>query len=86
MVVYYIRPHVKQIANGNLQYDSGNSNWGSVTTLGGQNGWEVGGRFKSEGTYVYLWLIRVDVWQKSNQHCKSNYPSIKHKFKKFFKN
>ena len=32
MVVYYIRPHVKQIANGNLQYDSGNSNWGSVTT------------------------------------------------------
>ena len=30
MVVYYIRPHVKQTANGNLQCDSGNSNWGSV--------------------------------------------------------
>ena len=25
---------------------------------------EVRGRFKREGTYVYLWLIQVDVWQK----------------------
>ena len=25
---------------------------------------EVRGRFKREGTYVYLWLIEVDVWQK----------------------
>ena len=24
----------------------------------------VGGRFKRQGTYVYLWLIHVDVWQK----------------------
>jgi len=23
-----------------------------------------GGRFKRERTYVYLWLIHVDVWQK----------------------
>ena len=22
---------------------------------------EMGGRFKSEGTYVYLWLIRVEI-------------------------
>ena len=22
------------------------------------------GRFKREGTYVYLWLIHVDVWQE----------------------
>ena len=29
--------------------------------------WEVGeGRFKREGTYVYLWLIHV-VWQKPIQ-------------------
>ena len=28
----HILPYVKQIANGNLLYDSGNSNWGSVTT------------------------------------------------------
>ena len=23
---------------------------------------EVGGKLKREGTYVYLWLIHVDVW------------------------
>ena len=34
-------------------------------------GWEVGGRFKSKRTYVYLWLIHVDVWQKSTQHWKA---------------
>ena len=34
-------------------------------------GWEVGGRFKKEGTYVYLWLIHVDVWQKRTQYCKA---------------
>ena len=33
-------------------------------------GWEVGGRFKREGTYVYLWLIHVDVRQKPTQYCK----------------
>ena len=27
-------------------------------------GWEMGGTFRREGTYVYLWLIHVDVWQK----------------------
>jgi len=25
------------------------------------------GRFKREGSYVNLWLILVDVWQKSTQ-------------------
>ena len=34
-------------------------------------GWEVRGKFKREGTYVYLWLILVDVWQKPTQHCKA---------------
>ena len=28
----YTLSYIKQIANGNLLYDSGNSNWGSVTT------------------------------------------------------
>ena len=32
---------------------------------------EVGGRFKREGTYVHLWLIHVDVWQKPIQYCKA---------------
>ena len=35
---------------------------------------------KLEGTYVYLWLIHADVWQKPTQYC--NYPSIKNKLKK----
>ena len=33
--------------------------------------WEVGGRFKREGIYVYLWLIHVDVWQKPTQFRKA---------------
>ena len=27
-------------------------------------------KFKREGTYIYLWLIHVDVWTKS-QYCKA---------------
>ena len=49
----YTLPYVKQVANGNLPYDSGDSNGGSVTT----EGWErVGGgrEVMREGTYVYL--------------------------------
>ena len=36
-------------------------------------GWEVGGRFRKEGTYVliYLWLIYVDICQKPIQYCKA---------------
>ena len=30
----------------------------------------VGGRFK-EGTYIYLWLIHVDVWQKPTHYYKA---------------
>ena len=33
--------------------------------------YRVGGRFKKKGTYVYLWVIHVDVWQKLNQYCKT---------------
>ena len=28
------------------------------------------GRFRMGATPVYLWLIHVDVWQKSSQYCK----------------
>ena len=31
----------------------------------------MGGSFKREGTYVYLWLTCVDVWQKLIQYCKA---------------
>ena len=34
-------------------------------------GWEVGGTFKMEETYVYLWLIHVSTWQKPTQYCKA---------------
>ena len=49
----------------------------SVTTERGGMGWEVGRRFRKEGTHASLRLIRVDVWQKPTQYC--NYPSIKSK-------
>ena len=31
--------------------------------------WEVGGRFRREGTCVYLWLIHAVVWKTPTQHC-----------------
>ena len=31
----------------------------------------VGGGIKSKGTYGYLWLIHVDVWQKPTQYWTS---------------
>ena len=43
----------------------------SVTTWKGGLGWEVGGKFKREETYVYLWLIRVDMWQKATLYGKA---------------
>ena len=41
----------------------------------------VGGRFKREGTYVYLWLIHIVVWQKTTQHCKGTILQFKKKGK-----
>ena len=43
-------------------------------------GWQVGRRFKREGTCVYLWLIHVDVWQKPTQHCNPIIFPIKNTF------
>ena len=37
----------------------------------GEMRWEMRGRFKREGTYIYLWLIHADVWQKPLQFCKA---------------
>ena len=36
-----------------------------------RQGLEVGGRVKREGTYVYLWLLHVNIWQKPTQYCKA---------------
>ena len=53
-------PYEKQMVNGNLLYGSGNSNRCSGSTWKGGMGREMGGRFKREGIYVYLWIIHVD--------------------------
>ena len=38
----YTLPHVKQIASGNLLYDTGSSNPVLCDKVGGRAGWEVG--------------------------------------------
>ena len=35
--------------------------------------------FRRKGTYVYLWLIYVDVWQKPIQYCKAIVLQLKKK-------
>ena len=40
-------------------------------------GWEVGGRIKGKGTYVFLWLIHVDILQKLL--LRNNFPLKKKK-------
>ena len=42
-------------------------------------GKEMGGRFKREGIYVYLWLIHVEVWQKATKFCKAIILQLKNK-------
>ena len=44
---------------------------GLCVNLEGCDGEGDGGRFKREGIYVYLWLIHVEVWQKTTKFCKA---------------
>ena len=74
----YTLPYVKYIASGNLLYDAGRSN---PTEKGGR-GWEAGGSYKKEGSYLYLWLIHVDTWQKPIQYCKAIIFQLKINYKK----
>ena len=47
-------------------------NKGSVGKLNkGGIGQEMGERFKREGISVFLWLIHVEVWQKTTKFCKA---------------
>ena len=75
----YTLPYVKQIASGNLLYDAKSSDQVLCDNLEGWDRWEMGGRFKREGTYVYLWLIHVDVWQKTTKFCKAIILQVKNK-------
>ena len=45
-------------------------------------GWEVGRRFKRDRTYIYLWVIHAEVWQKPIQYCKAIILQLKIHFKK----
>ena len=38
-----------------------------------------GEKFKGEGTYVYLWLIYVDIWQKTTKFWKAIILQLKNK-------
>ena len=79
----YALPCVKQIASGNLPYDSGNSSQGSMTAQRSEMGRDVGGMFKWEEILVNLWLMHVDVSQKLMQYCKAIILHLKiNKFKK----
>ena len=75
-------PYVKQIANGNLLYVSGNSNRGSVPMQRGGRGREMGRSCKSRGIYVYLWLIHVEVGQKTTKFYKATILQLKINFLK----
>ena len=44
---------------------------GLCDRLMGGMGREMEGRSGSEGTWVYLWLILVGVWQKTTKFCKA---------------
>ena len=39
--------------------------WDNPEEWGGEVGWRG---FQDGGTYVHLWLIHVDVWQKKKNH------------------
>ena len=44
---------------------------------------EMGGRSGKRGTWVHLWLILVDVRQKTTKFCKAIILQLKNKFKSF---
>ena len=60
-------PYVKQTANGNLLYGSGNSN-GALYQLRREG---YGREVQKGGLYVNLWQIHVEVWQKTTKFCKA---------------
>ena len=46
---------------------------------GRRMGREMGGSFMSEGIHVYLWMIHVDVSQKTTKSCKAIILQLKNK-------
>ena len=64
------RPYVKEIASGNLLYDSGNSNRGSVSIYRGGMRWEMARSFKREEIYEYVWMIWLRFDRKQQNFVK----------------
>ena len=58
----------KQIASGNLQYDSGNSNQRSVTTQRGGMGWEGSRREGQEGGDICIPMADTCLMYGRNQY------------------
>ena len=42
-----------------------------------RDGEEGGGGFMGEGTYVHLWLVHADGWQRPTQYGKAIIPQLK---------
>ena len=75
----YTLPHVKQIASGNLLYDTGSSNLVLCDNLEGLNVVGVGRVVQGVED---ICLIHDDVWQKPTQYCKAIILQLKiNKFK-----
>ena len=56
-------------------------------TLQNAEGWggeEDGRKIQREGTWVYLWLILADVWQKTTKFCKAITFQLKKKITETF--
>ena len=51
--------------------DTGSSNGMLCDNLEGWHGVGGGGKVQEGGTYVFLKLIHVNVWQKPTQYCKA---------------
>ena len=61
-------PYGKQPASGDLLWH------GELSPVLWDNlqGWDGDGReVQEQGTYVHLWLMLVDIWQKPAQYCKA---------------
>ena len=61
-------PYVKEMTSGNLLYDTGSRN---PVLRDSPHRWDGEGRGREVWTYVYQWLVHVDVWQRPTQYCKA---------------
>ena len=55
----------------NLTGLTGSTNPVLCDNQGGGVGWKVEGGSRGGETYICLWLIHIDIWQKLTQYCKA---------------